>query len=548
MSLIRRTVEALGADHRQWRTLTGVMLKVDMRSASAMQLGDRRQKDGVGWSFVAVHGLAGIVAAVMVAAIPNLFSGAVIAMSIVMLLLASALLTDYQTVVASPLDYDVLGYQPVSSRTYFLSRLTNLLIYAGIIGLLIGGPSMVPMLVRYGLLATAGWLLGVLLAIVWIVLIVTTSYAAMIRFVPPDRLRRGLGYLQLLTSTMVYGSLFLLPLAIGEDVGNAILIEPGALLLLYPPAWFAGLSDLAAGSFAVIDGVSLLAVAGTTTALVLVARGRLSLAYAERLGAFLASGGTPGRRRRTRPRGQPAAALRWPVAVPGELRVMATLIRASFRYDMRFRMAALSAFPLSLCLLAAPLLLRHFGDAEETFDFQIMGIIHMATIMLPLGLLDNLRYSESYRASWLFFATPTDPARLTVQAGNCAGLFFLLPYLVLVAGMLCWIFEDVVRGISHAFLLGLSTLATMQLALLAMPWIPFSEPPPKGRQSARQVAFMIAATAVGFGVLPLLITFAISRPPTFAAMSGVLIVCCVLLQRVLAGRIRQRVEKIEFVG
>ena len=50
----------------------------------------------------------------------------------------------------------------------------------------------------------------------------------------------------------------------------------------------------------------------------------------------------------------------------------------------------------------------------------------MSTIVLPVNLLDNLRYSESFRASWIFFSTPVDPARLTVQAVNCAGLFFMV--------------------------------------------------------------------------------------------------------------------------
>jgi len=41
---------------------------------------------------------------------------------------------------------------------------------------------------------------------------------------------------------------------------------------------------------------------------------------------------------------------------------------------------------------------------------------------------------------------------------------------------------------------------------------------------------------------------ATSGATLFAVVSFVLIACCAMLQRILAGRIRQRVEKIEFVG
>ena len=118
----------------------------------------------------------------------------------------------------------------------------------------------------------------------------------------------------------------------------------------------------------------------------------------------------------------------------------------------------------------------------------------------------------------------------------------------MVAAALSLIFEDALRGVSHAWLLGICTFATLQLALLSAPLIPFSEPPTKGRQSGRHVVFAVVASVVGYAVLPPLIAFATSGTTVFAVVSLVLIGCCALLQLVVGGRIRQRVEKIEFVG
>ena len=42
--ILRRAVEALGADYSQWRVLTGVMLKCDLRSANALQMGSPQKK------------------------------------------------------------------------------------------------------------------------------------------------------------------------------------------------------------------------------------------------------------------------------------------------------------------------------------------------------------------------------------------------------------------------------------------------------------------------------------------------------------------------
>ena len=54
MNPIRRAVEALGADYAQWRVLSRVMLKSDLRSSSVMQMTGAPEKPGpkVPWRIV----------------------------------------------------------------------------------------------------------------------------------------------------------------------------------------------------------------------------------------------------------------------------------------------------------------------------------------------------------------------------------------------------------------------------------------------------------------------------------------------------------------
>ena len=60
------------------------------------------------------------------------FTGALVVATGLMVLVGSILLVDYQSVITSPDDYRILGFQPISSRTYFAVRLTNVLIYTAI--------------------------------------------------------------------------------------------------------------------------------------------------------------------------------------------------------------------------------------------------------------------------------------------------------------------------------------------------------------------------------------------------------------------------------
>ena len=536
MTVLERCVRGLGADYPQWLKLTRVMLTVNWRTAPAIQLGDQRQREGYGGMFVLMYGMFGVVAATLAAVVPGVFMATTVALTFVILVLAGSMLSDFQTVLTSRTDLDVLGYQPVSSRTIFLARLANMLVYGYAMGALLTVPAIVTMVVRFGFPAMVGWLTAAALAVAWVVLLVATSYTAIVRVIPAERLRRLLGYVQLAGSTLATG-LFIAPILLSQtDFLKNVATEPTPALLLYPPAWFAGLPRLATGSLTALDlGLSAAAL-GSFAALMVLARGRLSLAFTESVVAFQAS--TPASQRRRRRR----TGRRWASA---ELRVMLLVIRAQFRHEMRFRLAILGIFPTGLVMLALPFLVRLGGDAED--PFLVLGLPHMMTIMMPVTLQETLRSSESFRATWVFFATPTDLPKLTVSAVNFAGLFFLLPYVLMVGAVLCWFLGDIVRGIGHTLLQGISAYAAMQLALRAAPWIPFSEPPPK-KASGRLFGFALLAGLLGAGILPWLIAFATDGPVRFAVAAVALVAVCALLQRSLAGSIRKRVEATDFVG
>jgi hypothetical protein len=535
MTAPERCARLLGADYRQWRALTRVMLTVNWRTAPAMQFGEQRQRDGYGGMFVLMYGIFGSVAAMLAAFLPGVFMAATGALSFVMLVLAISLLTGFQTVLTSRTDLDVLGYQPVSPRTIFLARLTNLLVYGYAMGALLAAPAIITMLVRFGFLGAIGWLAAAALAVAWMVLLVATSYTALVRIIPADRLRSGLGYIQLAGSTLA-PALIIAPMLLQRfDLFERFGTEPMPVLLLFPPAWFAGLPRLATGSLTLLDlGLSAAAL-GSSAALLLIARGRLALAFTDSIIALQASAPAPRRRRRT-----------WWRRASAELRVMMLLIRAQFRHEMRFRLAVLGAFPMGLIMLGLPFLYRSDGQAE-TDSFLVLGLPHMMTIMLPVTLQESLRSSESYRAAWVFFSAPTDLAKLTVSAVNCAGLCFLLPYVFMVGAVLCWLLGDIVRGIGHTLLLGVAAYAAMQLALRISPWIPFSEPPPK-QATGRLFGFSILASVLGLGILPWLIAFATSELIWFAIAAMAFVAVCALLQRSLTSSIRKRVQETEFVG
>lgn len=536
---VRWAVEALGADYGQWRVLSRVMLKTDLRSSSAMRGAGSPRKDGarVPWHMLLMWAIYGVFLAVVPAAVPGGYLSASVMLLLVSLLIAITILIDFQSVVVSPNDYEILAHQPVSSRTYFLVKLTSILLYTGIIGALTGGFATIVFLGRHGLPVALGWMAALAGTVVWTSLAMVFVYALILRVFRPERLRRVLSYLQL-----VMAMVFFVPLLLSDDLAGTLtnVTEPPAAMLALPSTWFANILPLAAGRWSVTGAVAVLAAFASTAALLHVVSRRLSLSYAARLGAILTSS-KPGRSR-VPGRG---FVTRW---FPGELRVVSTLVRAQFRNDMNFRLGVLSMLPITLLYVLMSLKDGGLADpfVRPGFSGRGLGMIHFAVLGMPLVLMEHLFRSESHRAAWVFFATPVDRARLVGNVGRTVTIFFLLPYLAMLAGVLVWAFGDFWHAVVHTGVLGLISHLAIQARLLVAPRVPFSLPVKKG---VRVGAFMGVVLIAGLvaGLLPLLL-WTYARPSWTAAAVVVLLGAGWAAPRIVTRQIRGRVGRLEFTG
>ena len=540
MKPVRWAVEALGADYAQWRVLSRVMLKTDLRSSSAMRAAGSPEKDGhtVPWGLLVMCAVYGIFLAVVTAAVPGVYLSASIALPMVSLLVAMTILIDFQSVVISPNDYEILAHQPISSRTYFLVKLTSILLYTGIIGALMGGFATIVFLGEYGLPVALGWIVALAGTVAWTSLAMVFVYALILRIFSPQRLRRVLSYLQLVMTMAIF-----VPLILSVNLAGTLanMAEPPPAMLALPTTWFANILPLAAGRWSATGAVAVFAALGSTAALFHLVGRRLSLSYAARLGVILTTSSKPGRSRVTG-RG---FVTRW---FPGELRVVSTLVRAQFRNDMNFRLGVLSMLPLTLLYILMSLDEGGLSDpfVQLGFSARGLGMIHFAVLGMPLVLMEHLFRSESYRASWVFFATPVDRARLVGHVGHTVTIFFLLPYLAILAGVFVWAFGDPWHAVVHTVVLGLIAHLAIQARLVVSPRVPFSQPVKKGGQVSAFMGLVLIAILVA-GLMPLILS-TYARPAWTAAAVVVLLGTAWAAPRIVTRRIRGRVEQLEFTG
>ena len=539
MNPLRRAVEALGADYAQWRVLSRVLLKTDLRSSSAMQMQGASDKPGakVPWPILLLYSIYGMFMALLAAAVPGGYLAASIVLLMISMMVAMAILIDFQSVVISPNDYEILAHQPVSSRTYFLVKLTSILLYTGIIGALMGGFATIVFLWKFGFLVAVAWVVAVAGTVVWTTLAMVFVYALILRLVSPRRLRRVLGYLQLVMTMAIF-----VPVMLDDTLERVVMSlgEPPVAMLVLPSTWFANLLPLAAGRWSLTGILVVLAALASIAALFHFVGRRLSLSYAERLGVLLAES-----QPKSRGTGKRGFAVRW---FSSELRVVSTLLRGQFRNDMNFRLAVLSMLPITLLYVFMSLDDGGLPDPFVHLGYEArgLGLIHFAVLGMPIILMENLFRSQSYRAAWIFFSTPVDRARLVGNVGNSVAIFFLLPYLAMLAGVFTWAFGNVWHALIHAAVLGLVAHLAIQMMLLVAPRLPFAQPVRKG---ARIGTFMgaVLLAVLALALLPLML-WVYGRPSWTVAAMVVLGAVAVLAPRIVTRQIRGRVGRLEFTG
>lgn len=541
--MIDKLLRRLDVDVVQWRALTRVSLKHDLRRAQSVQKTGKRTKPGSQIAFqLFFYFVYGGLFGVVVAGMADTFLGTGIIVTYTMFTIGVMVLLDYSTLVTSPDDYAVLGYQPISSRTYFAARVTNLLTYVLAVTVSLSLVPAVALSMRLGFDFTVGaaLILATSLAAVTTALAMVLLYGLLLRHVPAQRLKNALSYLQLATSFLIYGGYVLVPRLLEDSPIMQRQLEKTPAVLLFPASWFTSWVEIARG---VLGWKELLPTAISVIALVVVARaaaGRLSLEFSERLGALTTvSGGT-----KEAPR-----ARSWSPFRGGEARAVWLLIRGQFRSDQKFRMSVLGILPMTAIYLIMTIA---DGSVSDPFVRGLRGsnatVLNMAVIMFPVLLNFALTRSENFMAAWIFYATPAD-RQATVNAMKRTILFyFVVPYLALFGLLLSIWVHNVLHIAVHILVLALISNLTLTIMTVTSPELPFSRPPQKGERTVNMLLVTLIAVVLAAAAIPIASAFFYISSARTAGLIVGLWLSSVVIERIGRVRMRRRVLESEFAG
>jgi ABC-2 type transport system permease protein len=541
-------LRAMGIDPVQFRALLLLSLRVDFRtglfSSNKKKKSAQSRKGLPGlWQIPLFYGFLGLVMSFTIIENANIFFTGSVLITIGMFAVAMSVLVEFQSVIVSPEDFHILAPRPVNSRTFFAARMTNLMIYIGVMTLAIG---IVPALLYTFLdgfrpLLGIASMLGMFGASVLITLFIIFLYVNLMRVVHPKKLKRIFSYLQLVLSFLVYGSgmIFSTMLNSGELSQVMMTQEPWTLLL--PSTWFVSLMLIVTGDVTFTTALSLGFGGGLTAMLLVYSYGKLSLEYAALL-SRLSEASEPASVARRVP--GPLAWFRH-----GEGRAAALLIHNQFKHDHKFRMAVLAIVPLTVLYLLTGLAEGH-GLADPFVDpgrhVQKANLLYFAMAFFPVLLMASMARSDSYQASWIFHVTPSDKGKIVLAVKDVLVIFFIFPYVLGLGVVFSIFFESFLNVVIHVFMLGIISHLILQVLVVTNPFLPFSRPIRKGERTAGVFIGIIVAALSMTIIINILARLIYPSETATAVTLVVLALLTLLFERFAATRVRRMSSRLQY--
>lgn len=464
----------------------------------------------------------------------------------VFLIILSNTLIEFGTGFLAVEELSLLAPFPVSSQTFFVSRIVVLLITTVITSVLLAvGPTTVLILLDVPALAVGSWIgSSFLVAGLTGALGMVVIYSALMRRLRPSQLSKVFNYTQVFATLLTAAGFIIIPRLMEAERGYAYSFHD-VPWLQYTPGY---LFSHVLGDIRGIEANSLLGMlAIALVPLLAVASYRLlGTLYVSRVEEFSSQ--------TIRTIAQKQSGVQHEASVwlfrSAEARVMWKLFRAQFRHDVKFRMSLLSLLPITAVYFA--LILINGSVVDPFMDSALntvlsANMLYLIVLLSPILILQTVSQSEAFKASWLFYACPVDRSELLLGMRTIILLMLFLPYL-LILGVAFAFYMPLSHAFMHTTMLALIGLLIFDVYLIVAPRLPFSAPRRQQRTPILSIVWMIFTALIPGALLTVIIHFAYTSSERFWLYAALIATVGLGLHLIVRRRLTHTLEAQEYLA
>ena len=441
--MIKTLLQKYNIDSRQLMTLFRIGIKMDFRPNS--KAADGIKQNGIIINIV-MFGLFSTIISMACISIPDAYTYFFFVLTYAMMMMALSVMVEYYSIAVHPDDYDILGHQPISSNTFFISKLLNIGFY---ITILTSALCLIPVIVyvfKAGLMFFMLPLvfLTCLLAGLGVSFFIIFIYVYLMSRFQQEKIQSFIGYLQMVFSMGFYFGYQYIMGSYFRHMSAGFTLKDNLFLWLTPMAWYAGLCELLLGNLAISNLLLAVIALSVTGLFIYLGMKRIGQHYQESLGEqHIVQRETISTQEKPSLAHQISSFFRDPDIKSG-------FILTSL-YLKRDRKLKMGIFPI-IGMLAYFLSMMYFGQfkssglvdflsAEGNHDFSAISSNIMVYVFLPFlfaTLISVIGGNEDWQASWIYYSTPINPLRFYQGAKIALYVWVMIPLFILITMIYAW--------------------------------------------------------------------------------------------------------------
>ncbi|WP_331960913.1 hypothetical protein [Ohtaekwangia sp.] len=495
----------LGIDYAQLRSIVDIKLTMDNRRQIVSYRRKNDQEPGNSFLMtLLIYSVFGGFVALALYFTPSFVLSLVVFFSYIIVMIAMTLITDFSSILLDTSDNTIILPRPVSGQTLFAARLTHILLYLGQLAIGLTVLPAIVVIMKYGFILLAFFLLGVILSVLTAVFTTNALYLLIMQFASEEKLKNIINYFQIMMAVFIMGGYQILPRILERmDIANYV-FEIKWWSFLLPPVWMAGALETI--HFHLTDSLH---IALTTCALLLPIAGAylvnkyLSPIFSKRLGS-MASSTEKTEKAKTEKASYIDKVSAWITNNPFEQGAF-NLIYKILGRDRKIKLKIYPVFGYVL-IFGAIFTMQGKRDIVATWHelpqthYHIM-LIYLSFMILQVAL-HEIPYSDDFKASWVYFSAPLDKPG-EILSGMVKAIFvrLFIPGYCAISALILFIWgphavADILFGLFNNFLM------VLIFSLISTRHLPLSMAPNVRSQSgniARSLLTFLFIGLLGFG-------------------------------------------------
>lgn len=426
-------------------------------------------------------------------------------------MLSATLIADFTSVLIDVRDNYIILPKPVNDRTFLVARLLHICIHVCKIVLPMGLPGFIYMVYDAGLVGAFIFLLVMSFVTLFSIFFINAVYILILRLTTPQKFQSIISAIQIAFAIAIYASYQLFPRLLGKMQMDSFEVSTKPGIVFYPLYWMACswkiLSMLSGSASEIVTGI--LGILLPFASLFAVIK-YLAPSFNSKLALINSSATAPSPTAKENisiKRKTTYAEILAGVFTNSKIERMGFLF--AWKMSARSRDFKIKVYPGIgyMLVIITMMFLNHQSGVREIAEHSkggkslIIAALYFSTLLLSMAI-NQMIYSEKYRASWIYYVAPISRPGEIISGGTKAIIFkFYIPVVV----------ATTIAGIALA---GISILPNVILGLFnqllfanLMIYISFRIFPFAAHQNAstktgsflRNIGVTIIMVTVGFG-------------------------------------------------